>query len=322
MISGSKSTYSKPTFSAIVQESLHSNQAEHQPVEIKQGTHLGKRVVYFNAEDYFVNLAKECKLTIVGKFIRGKPPMEDIRKSFVSQFQLRRTPKIAYFDPEHVYIDFYNEVDYTHIQSKTYVYIDECPMKVLKWSPDFTPKKETSIVLVWVLIHKLPWHLFKWDILARIIKSVGTAVAPDQATYSKSRGNVAKIKVKIDLLKPRLDQIWLGFNRLEGGEDGVWLDIEYKGVPSYCNYCCIQGHLESQCRKKARDDRIKAQKKEAEEKEKKKLLKTTTHKIKMVSLKLREKTRSNPKRNTIWKPVAANTRKLKTKRTNRNSANN
>ncbi|MCD9642181.1 hypothetical protein HAX54_028864 [Datura stramonium] len=39
------------------------------------------------------------------------------------------------------------------------------------------------------------------------------------ATYSKKRGNVAKIKVEIDLLKPRLDQIWIGFNRLEGGED-------------------------------------------------------------------------------------------------------
>lgn len=55
-------------------------------------------------------------------------------------------------------------------------------------------------------------------------------VAPNQATHSKSRGNVAKIKVDIDLLKPRLDQIWLNFTRLDGTEDGIWLDIEYDTV--------------------------------------------------------------------------------------------
>lgn len=84
-------------------------------------------------------------------------------------------------------------------------------------------------------------------------------VAPDLVTYCKSRGNVAKIKVEIDLLKPRLDKIWLGYKKLDRSDDGKWLDIEYEKVPSYCVYCKIQGHYESQCRNKIRDERLKAQ---------------------------------------------------------------
>lgn len=43
-----------------------------------------------------------------------------------------------------------------------------------------------------------------------MVSSVGIAMAPDMATYSKSRGNVGKLKVKIDLLKPKKDQFGLG----------------------------------------------------------------------------------------------------------------
>ncbi|XP_060180681.1 uncharacterized protein LOC132610402 [Lycium barbarum] len=129
-------------------------------------------------------------------------------------------------------------------------------MKVIKWTADFKPEVETSIVPVWILIHQLPWHLFRWDVMSKIVESVGIAIAPDQATYSKTRGNIAKLKVEIDLLKPKQDQIWLGFNRLEGSEDGKWLNIEYEGVPSYCKFCFLQGHMEDQCRvKKEREDK-------------------------------------------------------------------
>ncbi|PHT27646.1 hypothetical protein CQW23_32751 [Capsicum baccatum] len=76
---------------------------------------------------------------------------------------------------------------------------------------------------------------------------VGVAIAPNQATDSKSRDNAAKVKVEIDLLKSRLDKIWLGFHQLDG--------FEY-------------GHQESRCGNKSTDDRIKAQKEEENKKQK------------------------------------------------------
>lgn len=86
--------------------------------------------------------------------------MEEIRKVFIQQFHLTGSVKIAYFDPKHVYIKFSNEVDYKHILFKEYIDIVEAPMKILKWTPNFKPEEETSIVPDWILIHQLLWHLF------------------------------------------------------------------------------------------------------------------------------------------------------------------
>lgn len=202
-------------------------------VEIKYGTHIGKPIVFFSAEDYFVNLEKECRLTLIENFYKEKPSMEDIKEAFIRQYHLKGSVKIAYFDFQHVYIDFSNEIDYTHIQSKKFADIDGTPMKIMLWTPNFKPEVESPIVLVWIRIHQLPWHLFKWGIVSRMVQSVGVSIASDQATYSKFRGNIAKINVESALLKPKLNQIWLGFNMMDGGEDGVWLDIECKGVTSY-----------------------------------------------------------------------------------------
>ncbi|KAH0672746.1 hypothetical protein KY284_023833 [Solanum tuberosum] len=223
---------SKPTFAAAVQSRLTSSSAGKTHVDIKHGTHLGKPTVYFSAEDYFGSLAQDCKWTIVGKFIKGKPTMEELRKLFIGQFQLLGTVKIAFYDYRCVYLDFTNEVDFKHIYFKPFIDIGSYTMKVMKWTPDFKLEQETSTVPIWILIHKLPWHLFRWDILSKLVQSIGIAVAPDQATFSKSRGNVAKIKVEIDLLRPKQEEIWLGYKRPDGSEDGEWLEIEYEDAPS------------------------------------------------------------------------------------------
>lgn len=193
-------------------------------------------------------------MTIVGKFIKGKPNMDELRKLFFSQYQLKGTVKIAYYDYQTVYLDFTNETDMNHIYFKPFINIGPYTMKILKWAPDFKPEQETSIVPVWILFHKLPWHLFRWDVISRMVSSIGKSVAPDLATYSKSRGNVAKIKVEIDLFKLRLDSIWLGFKRPDGTNDGRWLEVEYERPHAYCQYCKMQGYEEKNCRNKVVDE--------------------------------------------------------------------
>lgn len=147
---------SNPSFAADVQANLPSFNDGTPPIEIRHGTHLGKPAVIFSAQDYFVALALEWKFTIIGRFYRGKPTMEEIRKVFISKFHLTGSVKIAYFDFRHVYIDFTNEVDFNHIRFKEFIDIGDAPMKNLKWTPDFKPGEETSIVPVWILIHQLP----------------------------------------------------------------------------------------------------------------------------------------------------------------------
>lgn len=74
--------------------------------------------------------------------------MKNIKKVFSWKFHLTTPIKIAYFDPQHVYIDRKNEVDYNHIFFKEYINIGDAPMKTLKWTTDFKSEEETSIVPV------------------------------------------------------------------------------------------------------------------------------------------------------------------------------
>ncbi|PHT26265.1 hypothetical protein CQW23_34121 [Capsicum baccatum] len=53
----------------------------------------------------------------------------------------------------------------------------------------------------------------------------------DLATYKKTRGSVAKIKIQIDLTQKRPQHVWMGYDEDDNGE----------GVPDYCNYCKHQG---------------------------------------------------------------------------------
>lgn len=123
--------------------------------------------------------------------------MDDIKKTFIRQFQLSSQVKISYFDPKHIYVDFVNKVDYNHIFVKNYIDIGDTPIKILKWTPYFKPQVETPIVPVWILIHQFPWHLFNWQIFFRLVNNICIAVAPCQTTYSKSRGNATKVEVEM-----------------------------------------------------------------------------------------------------------------------------
>lgn len=87
--------------------------------------------------------------------------MEEIWEVFIRQFYLKGPVKIPYFDPKYVYIDVPNDVDYKHFIFKEYVDISDSPIKFMKYTPDFIPEVETSIIQVWILIHQLPWHLIK-----------------------------------------------------------------------------------------------------------------------------------------------------------------
>lgn len=65
-----------------------------------------------------------------------------------------------------------------------------------------------------------------------MLSSVGQALALDQANYSKYRGNIAKIRIEVDISKCKDDEIWVGYSRLEdNSEDGFWLKVEYEQVP-------------------------------------------------------------------------------------------
>ncbi|OIT32401.1 hypothetical protein A4A49_08259 [Nicotiana attenuata] len=71
--------------------------------------------VIFKAKDYYGIMAEECKLTIVGRFLKPRPQIERIRSSFRELFSIKGDAKIRVYDNYNVFIDFTNEDDFKSV---------------------------------------------------------------------------------------------------------------------------------------------------------------------------------------------------------------
>ncbi|XP_060182850.1 uncharacterized protein LOC132612777 [Lycium barbarum] len=59
------------------------------PVIASYTSHSSKTTVLFNATDYYGEMTKECKFTLVGKFTMGRPQIDTIRLKFLEQIPLK-----------------------------------------------------------------------------------------------------------------------------------------------------------------------------------------------------------------------------------------
>lgn len=195
-----------------------------------------------------VNLAARCKFTMVGKFPNTMPRMEVIIRSFVAQTELKGGVKIAHFNAMTIYIDLDNEYDNVTVWTKQSMYIQGQMMKLEASTPKFNPNEDSPIVPVWVVIPELPWHFYYMEILTGLLTSVGKALYLDLVSFQKTRGSVAKIKVQIDLTKPRAHHVWLGFDENQDvNDDGGWLEVQYESIPQYYLHCELLGHNMHAC---------------------------------------------------------------------------
>nr|GMC68963.1 TMV resistance protein N-like [Ipomoea batatas] len=90
---------------------------------------------------------------------------------------------------------------------------------------------------------------FKYIFLARICAPIGRVIELDLATIRKSRPSVAKVRLEIDVTKPRLERIWIEVVNREGVVSGFWQRIEFLKVPIYCEDCSRFGHGRLTCRR-------------------------------------------------------------------------
>lgn len=86
--------------------------------------------------------------------------------------------------------------NFNYVWSNNIWKVAGAPMKVFKWTPNFTFKEEPSVVPVWVNLPGLHVHLFNHNALFPICLH--------NATLRKSRPHVARICIEVDLFKPML----------------------------------------------------------------------------------------------------------------------
>ncbi|XP_060179505.1 uncharacterized protein LOC132609505 [Lycium barbarum] len=188
-------------------------------------SHNGISAVIFNAKEFNDVMAEECKYTIVGKFLKTRPQIDKIRSRFAEKITLQ------------------GQV-----------------MWLEKWTSNFKADEDSPIVPVWVLLPELPFHLHAWNYLKQIVRPIGVPWLMDAATDFRTRPSMAKIRVEVDLTKPKLNAIWIGTEDVPCPLKGFTQKIEYENPPKYYRHCKILGHSILQCRrveqKKAEQERV------------------------------------------------------------------
>lgn len=118
-----------------------------------------------------------------------------------------------------------------------------------KWTPNFKSKEDSPIVLVQILLPELPLHCHTWHYVKQIVSPTGNPLSMDLATDHRTRPSMAKVRVEVDLTKPKLNSVWVGQEDESNPLKGFAQNLEYENVPKYCRHCKLLGHSILQCRK-------------------------------------------------------------------------
>ncbi|KAG7588702.1 Reverse transcriptase domain [Arabidopsis suecica] len=119
------------------------------------------------------------------------------------------------------------------------------PIFVAPWSPDFNPETPPiSSAIVTVELRGVPYLLFNKESLGRIATAVGKPIALAPETARKENFEVAKILVRVNLLKDLPSRVVSGFS--DGRE--IDIDVSYPWLPPKCVRCDQFGHESSLCR--------------------------------------------------------------------------
>ncbi|XP_059289203.1 uncharacterized protein LOC132042694 [Lycium ferocissimum] len=145
-------------------------------------------------------------------------------------------------------LDFNNEEDFKNTWYGRSIEIEGQVMWLEKWTPNFRPDVDSPIVPAWVLLPSLPIHCHSWHYVKQIVDTIGTPLSMDLATENRTRPSMAKVRVEIDLTRPKIDSVWIGVEDDDSPLKGFTQKIEYENVPKYCRHCKLLGHSILQCR--------------------------------------------------------------------------
>nr|GMD40505.1 TMV resistance protein N-like [Ipomoea batatas] len=114
------------------------------------GEAKGKPAVRFSKDEWGRLAEIEERVTLVGKFSKGRPPLELIREKFQSTFSLTGSAHVGSLDLRHILIRFSREDDCEKVLAKGLAMVAGKPMRLTRWSPDWSTRKESPLAAVWV----------------------------------------------------------------------------------------------------------------------------------------------------------------------------
>lgn len=132
---------------------------------------------------------------------------------------------------------------------------------MFKWLPIFQLTVEPSILTAWMSFEGLSIHFFNKSALFSIATTMVKPLKIDGATANFTRPSIARVCIKVDMLKPLPQWIWIGIAPFYI----FWQAVLYEDVPTYCTHCSKFGHSASQCCKNTMGNNVLQGKKEVED---------------------------------------------------------
>ncbi|XP_024014456.1 uncharacterized protein LOC112088412 [Eutrema salsugineum] len=135
----------------------------------------------------------------------------------------------------------------------------DVPMVVTKWSPIAEKEQpEMTSIPLWVVVKKVPPHLYSWLGLSALTSPLGTPKKLHPDTEACKNLEEAKVFVEVNLTKalPTCFRF-----KSETGPDFV-VDYVFPWLPPFCEGCNKWGHLSKECVSRKQDGVVRAEHKD------------------------------------------------------------
>ncbi|KAJ6798950.1 putative glycine-rich cell wall structural protein 1 [Iris pallida] len=94
-------------------------------------------------------LVAPLRFTLVGKFSHGRLPIDAVRKA-IDAFCLSSPISIGVISPKLLLLRPSSEADFLCLRSKNIWFMANSPMRLFRWSPDFSADQESPVAPIWV----------------------------------------------------------------------------------------------------------------------------------------------------------------------------
>ncbi|GAA0177610.1 hypothetical protein LIER_29725 [Lithospermum erythrorhizon] len=113
--------------------------------------------------------------------------------------------------------------DFTRLWMRITWYVKGFPMRMFKWTPEFSPEKESPLTPV-----------------------------IEHNNVNRVKLGQTSVCVALDVSQPIRKKVWIGFEDEDNSEmaAGFWQARHYDPHPSYCTDCCHLGHNMVECKRK------------------------------------------------------------------------
>ncbi|GAV89004.1 DUF4283 domain-containing protein [Cephalotus follicularis] len=194
-----------------------------------------------------VKLASEFhSYSLVAKFSLLRPPVDLFEHHVNSSWGLSQSATVGLIDPKHILIHLQSNEDFAKAWSRESKIFDNRRFLFLRWTPDFTKKKDSSYSATWLRLPGLPLPCQNPAILEVIGNSFGRFLRLDERTKKMKHPMAPRMCVEMNLAFKLPDVVVIAI----GTEESFHQKIEYDLRIGFCNFCHLQGHHETNCRKK------------------------------------------------------------------------